>query len=97
MTRSTNTKREVTTALIGNMMNALISAKHKLIDEENKKGKLSTTYTAGLDASAKQDMATSIKLIRWLVQDYFNIQNIPAAYTDAEIDIIDIDIRTTED
>ena len=39
--------------------------------------------------------ANAIKTIRWVL-DLHNITQIPAAYTDAEIDVIKEDIRTEE-
>lgn len=49
-------------------------------------------YKAGLDVSAKQDEGDIIKMLRWLANDLgFTI---PAAFTDAQVDEINPEVRT---
>ncbi len=55
-----------------------------------------TTYKNKLKQDAKASVQNTTKMIRWLFSE-FNITTIPSAYTDAEVDAIDADIRTHED
>jgi len=80
-------------SIVGDRMNDI---NDKLRDEIDVTGRLDTTYQSGLDASFKADGAEIIKLIRWLVEVELGLTP-PTAYDNAEIDAIDIDIRTFDD
>jgi len=58
-------------------------------------GRLDDTYVAGRDAAAKQHLGNAIKAIRWLADDLG--ETVPPAYTDAEIDALNREIREFED
>ena len=98
MARIDNTKRQVVLRSMAQVENRVHEINVLLRDELDMTGKLDTTYQSGADGNAKTKVAEVIKLIRWLKEVYFGIGGqTQSAYTDAEIDAIDIDIRTHED
>jgi len=73
----------------------LNDANDKLAEELDPQSKLDATYKGALDGGANADARDAIKMIRWLVEDNLSLTP-PAAYTEAEVDAIDADIRTEE-
>ncbi len=66
----------------------------KLFQETNPGGIYDGTYVGGLDASAKSDEGDIIKMLRWLADNLgFTV---PPAFSDAEVDAIDPNIRQKE-
>ena len=91
MARVNNTKREVVMELLAEVSTRIAKADKKLLEELDLQNKLNTTYKSSLDSGAKDDLKEVIKFLRWLLA-YLNIQNIPSAYTDSQIDTINEDI-----
>ena len=67
----------------------------KLNREADTSGHFDSTYQATLDSSAKADEGDIIKMLRWLAGDLSF--TVPAAFTDAEIDAINPEIRTVNE
>jgi len=67
----------------------------KFAEENEADARFKTTYLSGLDADGKTDGADAVKMLRWLLGNLS--VTIPAAYTDAEVDAINPDIRTKDD
>lgn len=68
----------------------------EILDEQDLSGRIDTTYQTGLDASIKTLGRNATKMLIWLIEDHLGL-TVPTAYTDAEVDAIDVDIRTFED
>lgn len=96
MARVANPKRILVRNALAYIEQKIHEANQKLVDELNQEGKFSTAYVSGTDASAKTNVGESVKMFRWLL-GYLNISPIPTAYTDAQVDAIDINIRTFDD
>jgi len=60
--------------------------------EEDLENIFSTTYKGTLDTTIKQKIANIVKILRWLINDLG--LSTPNAFTDAQIDAIDPEIRT---
>ena len=98
MARITNTKREVVVRSMAEVEKAVHGMNKALRQEVDNSGELDTSFKAGRDAEAKALAVKIIKVIRWLKEDYFGITgNTPSAYTNAQIDAINPDIRTHDE
>ena len=96
MARIANTKKEIVLTINIEIQKRIRAANAKLQDELNIEGKFNTAYIDSLDNSAKTDMKEAVQLFRWLIENEFGLTP-PSAFTDAEIDIINIEIRTHEE
>ena len=67
----------------------------KILDEQDSSGRIDSTYQTGLDAEIKSLGADAVKMLRWLIEENLSLAA-PVAYTDAEVDAIDPNIRTYE-
>jgi len=82
------------------LVNAYMKAKLqevnlKLHREEDPEDIFDDTFKGTLDASAKADEGDIIKMLRWLADNLgFTV---PIAFTDAEVDAINPDIRQKDD
>ncbi len=71
-----------------------IASNKKIIEMDDTR--FSAAYLGTLAAGAKTDIQELTKMLRWLFTE-FNITAVPAAYTDAQVDAIEEDIRTHDD
>lgn len=69
-------------------------AQLKLSDELDLGSKFKTSYLNGLDSSAKQNASNIVKMMRWMISDLG--VGTPDAFTDAEVDAINEEIRTQQ-
>ena len=96
MVRVANPKDKIANGAVSyivNQLQAAISDFHEELDEDSK---LDATYVAARDGSAKAHADLAIKMLRWVYEIEFGLTP-PSPNTDAEVDAIDIDIRTFED
>ena len=70
-------------------------AENDLQEEQNPDGRFDATWVANRDASAKGHVMNAVKMQRWLL-DNLSV-TVPAAYSDAEVDLIDQFIRQKDD
>lgn len=96
MARVANTKRNIVIKSMAEVENRIHSANNKLREELDPENKLNTTYKDGLDQGAKDDLKEAVQIFRWLIEDEFSLTP-PAAFTDTDIDNLDLDIRTHEE
>lgn len=96
MTRVTNTKTNLASIAISYITSELNTAREDFIEEENRDAKLDATYVSARDGSAKTHVDNAIRLMRWMYEVEFGLTP-PAPYTDAEVDLLDVNIRTFED
>lgn len=96
MVRVKNNKRILVREALGYIEQEIHGANNDLREELDTDNKLDVTYKTGRDASAKTHVKNAIKMFRWLVEVEFSL-TVPNAYTNAEVDAIDIDIRTFDD
>ncbi len=66
-----------------------------LLEESNLSGKYKNTWVNSRQAVVKTLLENNIKMYRWLLDD-LSI-SVPDAYTDAEVDIINPEIRTLDE
>lgn len=88
-------KRQKVRTALAECENRIHSANRKLTEEVDAENKLDATYKAGLDASAKQDIADVFKILDWLRND-FGLAD-PPLLDDAGIDAINPEIRQIDD
>ncbi len=96
MARINNTKRRTAVMILAELENHIHKINFILREEENQKGSFSNAYVNSRNQAAIDQGAEIMKKFRWYWEDEIN-QIILPAYTDAEIDGIDLDIRTHED
>ncbi len=96
MARVANNKRDKVRGALTYMEEKIHDANKKLKMESEPHPELDSTYKAGLDGSAKNDLKSVIKMIRWLAND-LSLGSIPSAFTNTQIDSIDAEIRTHEE
>ena len=96
MARITNPKNEIANGSVSYIINELQKAITDFHEELNEESKLDATYLAARDGSAKTNADNAIKMLRWLYEIEFGLIP-PTPLSDAEVDIIDINIRTFED
>lgn len=70
-----------------------LTAFHEELDENNK---LSASYIASQDSSAKTNIVDAIRMLRWIYETEFGLSP-PPPYTNGDVDGIDLKIRTNED
>jgi len=96
MARLPRIKIETVSRALRYVTDKLNDANEKLAEELDPQSKLDATYKGNLDGGANADARDAIKMIRWLVEDNLGLTP-PAAYTEAEVDAIDAEIRTFDD
>ena len=96
MARIANNKRQLVLKALAVIENDIHSANGKLKDEQNIDNKFDSTYVAGLDTGAKNDVKHAVQVFRWLIEVEFGLTP-PPAFDDTDIDGIDPDIRTHDD
>jgi len=89
------TKRRKVGNLLSEIRNDITTAKNALRIEERDDPKFTQTYKDGRDAVAKASIANTVRMLGWLLGDLGITP--PTAYTDAEIDAINPNIRQFED
>ncbi len=77
------------------MRSELQQANSKLHYEADMSGRFSVTWQAGAKTEVYNHEANIIKILRWLAAD--EGFTIPTAYTNAEVDAINAEIRTQAD
>ena len=105
MTRIDNTNREIQRASLDYIEREIRQALHDMKDADDEVTKLQndgsftaaniTKFKNNKINSAKAHNQNAVSMYRWLL-DEFNI-SIPAAFTDAEVDGKNLDIRTHEE
>ena len=96
MARVTNPKDKIANGAVSYIINELQNAVTDFHEELDKDNKLKTTYISARDGSAKTHADSAIRMLRWLYETEFGLTP-PAPLSDAEVDVIDPDIRTFED
>jgi len=96
MARVDNTKTNLAGMAISYITDELNTAREDFIEEENRDSKFSTTHVSGRDSSAKTHADNAVKMLRWLYEIEFALTP-PTPLTDAEVDAIDVNIRTFDD
>ena len=96
MTRVANTKDIIANGAVSYIINKLNDALQDFHEELNEESKLKATYVTARDGAAKAKADEAIKMLRWLYETEFSLVP-PSPYTNAEVDTINIDIRTFED
>jgi hypothetical protein len=95
MARVDNTTRQTAVRLLGEIQDHINKINLFLKEEQNVDAKLDATYVSGRNAAAIAEGAEILKKFRWFWEDPGQLnQTVEAAYTDAEIDAINEDIRT---
>jgi len=99
MVRVDNTDRETARRIMRHIMGHIDKIGIALHEEVNDESYvLDSTYVAGRRAAALAEGVELMKKWRWFWEDSNQLNQSPAtAYTDAEIDAIDPDIRTHEE
>ena len=90
------TKRVKTVKALAYVENRIHSINNKFKDELDTSGRLDSTYKSGLNTSAKDDGKDLVKMLRWLLKE-LGITTLPAAFTNAQVDVIDPTIRSVEE
>ena len=67
-----------------------------ILDEQDGTGRIDSTYQGTLDSNIKSLGADAVKMLRWLIEDNLGL-SAPTAFTEAQVDAIDENIRTYED
>lgn len=88
-------KDEKIRRLVNWVSSEFVHARLDLFEEKNPGGKFDAAWVAGRDASAKGHVSDGIRALRWLF-DNLGV-TVPAAYSDAEIDEKDSEIRQKDD
>ena len=96
MARVANAKDVIANGAVSYIMNELNAALEDFHEELNLESKLDATYVSARDGSAKTHADNGIRMLRWLYEIEFGLTP-PTPLNDAEVDAIDIDIRTFED
>ncbi len=96
MARINNTKRVIAVRILSHLENHIHKINNILKEELNLENKFSNSHVTSRNQAAIDEGAEILKKFRWYWEDQIN-QSILPAYTDAEIDVIDEDIRTHED
>ena len=96
MVRVANNKDVIANGAVSYIINKLQDALTDFHEELNEETKFSTTHISGRDSSAKTHADNAIKMLRWLYETEFGLVP-PSPNTDAEVDVINPDIRTFED
>jgi hypothetical protein len=98
MARVDNDTRQTALALLREIQNHINRINLFLKEEANLEGKLDATYVSGRNAAAIAEGAEILKKFRWFWEDANQLnQTVLPAYTDAEIDAINENIRTHDD
>ena len=104
MARISNTPREIARLSLAYIQNKINEVNNNLKDTEELIGRIQTEPTTAFTTSrinafktqlmnqAKTANSEAVSMYRWLLAE-FNI-TIPSAFTDAQVDAINIDIRT---
>lgn len=96
MVRVAHPKPVLVSKIVDQIITELVKAVNDFRDETNKDSKFSTSYVGGRDNSAKTHADNAIKFLRWLYETELGL-TAPAAYTEAELDALDRNLRTFED
>ena len=96
MTRITNPKDVIANGAVSYIIRELQDAITDFHEELDVDTKFSATHVSGRDSSAKTHADNAIKMLRWLYEIEFSLAP-PSPLTDAEVDTINEDIRTSED
>jgi hypothetical protein len=98
MVRNDNTNRTTAIRVLGEIQNRVNVINLALKENDNDEGKLDATYVSGRNAVAIAAGQEIVGLARWFMENANQLNQTPqAAYDDATVDGINIDIRTTED
>jgi len=104
MARVPNTMRDIAGEALEYIEDRFTDAKQLLEKIDGLNGQLKganfdpalvTTFKATLREDSKTNVVNATKMLRWLFTT-FNITTIPPAFSDADVDAINADIRTTE-
>jgi hypothetical protein len=87
-----NSKLDLVQTCLGEVTALLNKANIKLREEDLDDAKLTTAYKDGLDIGAKDDVKKAFQLLFWLGITHFGLP-LPAELDDADIDIVNPDIR----
>ena len=96
MARVANAKNVIANGAVAYIVNELQAGISDFHEELNEESKLDAAYIAARDGSAKTHADNAVKMLRWLYETELG-QVPPAPLSDAEVDAINIDIRTFED